>query len=183
MWAQRIWFYCEMYFLLSIAMTFTIFLMLRSLTKNKLFPEDFAGLGSYPPDMETVLALERLEISFLNSVCPAIMTIMILLTPNNAHSDHKEDLMIQLYLMVGEAVFCSLGVPFMIFVSWRHGSACWKKTAPCLYLFLTICIWFIIPITCFFYNLYLWTATTDQHGSIYSAWTVAFMVIQLGNMC
>ena len=93
-WAQRYWFYIEMYFFLSICISYMFFFMYRSCTKHKLYPEDFQGLKSWAPDTETVIALERLEVPFLNAFCPCFMTAMILITPNNAHDDHKADLMI-----------------------------------------------------------------------------------------
>jgi len=49
---------------------------------------------STAPDTETVEALIKLENMFLNSYCPCFITILIIITPNNANNQHKEDLMI-----------------------------------------------------------------------------------------
>lgn len=85
--------------------------------------------------------------------------------------------MIQLYLMVSLTVTTAIGIPFMIFVSWRHGNECWTKFAPYFYGALTLTIFFIFPVVFFCFNVGLWIFTTDQHDSVYSAWCIAFMVI------
>ena len=93
-WAQRYWFYIEMYYLLSIVISYMFFFIFRSLTKHKIYPEDFQKLKSIAPDTETVQALEKLEIMFLNAFSPMFITVLIVFTPNEANNDHKEDLLI-----------------------------------------------------------------------------------------
>ena len=79
--------------------------------------------------------------------------------------------------MIAETVICCFGVPFMIFVSWKNGSECWQIFAPIFMSILVVLIYFVVPVVCTAYNVGLWMFTSDQHDSVYSAWTVAFMVI------
>ena len=99
------------------------------------------------------------------------------MTPNQANDEHKQDLLIQLYLMIAETLICCFGVPFFIFVSWKNGSECWQIFAPLFMAILVVVIYFVVPVVCTAYNVGLWMFTSDQHDSVYSAWTVAFMVI------
>lgn len=76
--ASEIWFSCEIWIFAAIILSYTFFLLFRSCTKHKIYPEDFVHLAQKSPDTESVIALEKIIKPFVNSFCPLLVGIVIL---------------------------------------------------------------------------------------------------------
>ena len=88
---------------ISIILSHMSFLAIRMCVKHKLYPEDFSSVKQRDPQRETVEALSKLIVSYVNFACPTFVTFLLLITPWGAPTENVT-LQEQFYIMIGIGV-------------------------------------------------------------------------------
>lgn len=83
----------------SIILSNMSFLAIRMCVKHRLYPEDFSSVKQRDPQRETVEALSKLVVSYVNFACPTFVTLLLLITPWGAPTENVT-LKEQFYMMM-----------------------------------------------------------------------------------
>lgn len=172
------WFRIELAVNIGIVLSNIIFMSARAIFKHKILVDDTLDDRKKLPQIDTMIALQRVGNSWNNEALPFIISNFLWFFPASGRYTSDSILVIQQFAILICNYISVFSVFLMIFISWKKGCRLWVKIAPYLYYVLMINLYLVMPAanTLFATALILYPSI-NLKLSIFESWLVLYLVI------